>query len=107
MDHGVTSAHVKEISKRAGHVESESVRSIAHVRHMIEDYEHELESYKARIAKMEAAEVDRLTKEIAYREELAANHGKPKSFWRVPVFNTQKRRNERRESALLLEQSTP
>jgi len=47
---------------------------------------------------MQMAEVERLQKEIAYREELAANHGKPKSFWKVPALNTLKRRHDRKES---------
>ena len=95
MDHGVTAAQSRAVSKRASDVESRSSRSISAVREMIDDYEHEVEGFKSRIAVMQMAEVERLQKEIAYREELAANHGKPKSFWKVPVLNTLKRQHVR------------
>jgi len=98
MDHGVTAAQSRAASKRASEVESRSSRSISAVKEMIDDYETEVEAFKGRIAVMQMAEVERLQKEIAYREELAANHGKPKSFWKVPALNTLKRRHDRKES---------
>lgn len=33
---------------------------------------------------LEKNEVERIAKEVAYREELAANHGKPKEYFKVP-----------------------
>jgi len=97
MDHGMTAALGREVSKRASEVEGRSAQSISAVKDLIGDYEHEMEAYKARISRMEAAEVERLQREIAYREELAANHGKPRAFWRVPVLNTLKRQTVRND----------
>ena len=47
-----------------------------------------MEAHKDRIAIMEIAEVHRLQQELAYQEELANNHGKPKDWWKVPAFQT-------------------
>merc|ERR1712045_20121 len=52
-------------------------------------------AYKERIAVMQMADVERLQQEIAYREELAENHGKPKAYWKVPALNTFKRQHVR------------
>ena len=52
MDHGVTAAQSRAVSKRASDVESRSSRSISAVREMIDDYEHEVEGFKSRIAVM-------------------------------------------------------
>ena len=48
---------------------------------MITDYEQELSEWKNRLHLMEKAELERLTKEQAYAEELASNNGKPKSYF--------------------------
>ena len=55
MDHGVTAAQSRAVSKRASDVESRSSRSISAVREMIDDYEHEVEGFKSRIAVMQMA----------------------------------------------------
>ena len=88
MDHGVTAAHSREISNRAREVSNRSSRSISAVRQVLDEYDQEMEAHKDRIAIMEIAEVHRLQQELAYQEELANNHGKPKDWWKVPAFQT-------------------
>lgn len=56
---------------------------------MLSDYKEKHEAYKARIATLEAVEVEREIKEI----DLKNNGGKPTSFFKVPVFRTSKRKD--------------
>ena len=51
---------------------------------MIDGYDQEVKAHKKRISLMEIAEVERLCKEIAYKEELLKNSGKPKNYFKVP-----------------------
>lgn len=51
---------------------------------MIKDYENELSQYKHRLMILEQTELHRLGEEATKREELANNHGKPLSFFKVP-----------------------
>ena len=61
---------------------------------MLNDYESEIESWQTRMAKLEAAENDRLTSEIEYQEELLSNAGKPRNYFQTPAF-LEKRRKKR------------
>jgi len=48
------------------------------------------------MVKLEQAEVNRLARENAYAEELYNNHGKPKTYFKVPKLATRVRSNSRR-----------
>lgn len=63
---------------------------------MVEKYQQELSQWKIRMVKLEQAEVNRLAKENAYAEELYNNHGKPKTYFKVPKLATRVRSNSRR-----------
>ena len=71
---------------------------------MIKGYEQEIKGYKFRIRQLEAAEIKRISKEVEYKEELANNHGKPKSYFKVPALFTRVRSSSRRIRKLRDEQ---
>ena len=58
---------------------------------MIDGYDNEVTEHKKRLTIMEKAEIERLCKEINYREELANNSGKPKSYFKVPELQASAR----------------
>ena len=81
MNHGITQSHGLEVSRKAAFERKLSNRSINTTKEMISQYERELTEFKIRLYQLEAAEVHRRGKVAAYAEELANNHGKPKSFF--------------------------
>lgn len=84
MDHGVSASNSLQVSRRAAFEKKLSTQSIAGIQDMIKDYENELSQYKHRLMILEQTELHRLGEEAAKREELAYNHGKPLSFFKVP-----------------------
>jgi len=61
-----------------------STQSIQDVGELIQSYNEEERNYRFRMNKLEQAEIQRLAKEAAYKEELWNNHGKPKSYFKEP-----------------------
>jgi len=66
MEHGISSAKSYDVNQVARKVRQGSQKAIQSIKRMVEDYQHELESYMERITLMEAAEVERLTAELAH-----------------------------------------
>lgn len=95
MDHGVTAAQGTQASQLARTARNSSAKSLHSVRSMVDGYHSEVKQHKERIVKMELTELDRLCEEIRMKEELIANSGKPKSYFKVPDF-TQKARNKKK-----------
>jgi hypothetical protein len=104
MNHGITQAKSLAVSRKAGFERKLSNQSIHCVNELIKNYEREIKEYKFRIQKLEAAEIKRLSKEVEYKEELANNHGKPKSYFKVPALFTRVRSSSRRIRKLRDEQ---
>ena len=97
MDHGISAAKGRQVSELAGSERRRSAKSISSVRSMIEGYDQEVLEHKKRISVLEIAEVERLCKEIAYKEELLKNSGKPKNYFKVPELQV-KGRDRRTQS---------
>ena len=91
MDHGVSSAKGLSIIKQASETYQNSTQAIESIKKMVEDYQHEIDAFVERITIMEAAEVERLSAELSYQEELASNGGKPLSFFKVPALHVARR----------------
>lgn len=96
MDHGVTASTSLQVSRRAAFSRKMTSQSIQDVGELVQSYKQEVDGYNLRIKRLEAAEVERLAKEAAYREELWNNHGKPKSYFKAPKFALAVRSNSRR-----------
>ena len=80
----MTAANGYRVSMHARTARNRSAKSIASVKSMVDGYDKEVKESKKRISLLEVAEVERLCKEINYREELLQNSGKPKSYFKVP-----------------------
>lgn len=100
MNHGITQSLGLEVSRKAAFERKLTNKSINNAKETISQYESELTEFKIRLYQMEAAELQRRGKEAAYAEELANNHGKPKSFFQAPNLSTRVRSNSRRLSKL-------
>ncbi len=86
MHHGVTASQSLQVSRRAAFQKKMSTQSIQDVGELIQSYNEEERNYRFRMNKLEQAEIQRLAKETAYKEELWNNHGKPKSYFKAPQF---------------------
>lgn len=96
MEHGVSACNSLIASKRAAKERKLSSQSIAEIKELIRRFESEQESFTKNMREMEQAELERLYREALFKEELANNHGKPKSYFKVPNLSTASRRSSRR-----------
>lgn len=68
---------------------------------MFNNAESELLEFKKRLAIMEQAELDRRTKDLTEKEELALNGGKKGTYFQAPMMSTKRRKLDRELSATL------
>ena len=66
---------------------------------MIGKYEAELVEFRHRLHELEMAEVARIEAEIEKKEELFNNHGREKTFFKVPKLHTHQRNTVRKANA--------
>lgn len=96
QDHGVSAAKLMTVGRRANFERKLSSHLVDNVNDMINDYKLELEGYRIRLLELEEVELQRMAGEQAYKEELANNHGKPLTYFKVPQLSTRTRSNTKR-----------
>ena len=75
-------------ARRASKLNKNITASLKQVQETVANYENEILEIKKRLAVLEAAEWEQDQKELLKVEEHAMNHGRDKSYFKVPNLST-------------------